>query len=131
MNIRELLDELQEKKDLRDEALLALLRSKDPDLQEELHARARSVAREHFGKEIYLRGLVEWSNVCRNDCLLSPLRPAAKPMPCMTTRHMRRWKPLSTSYPVRATALAPTGEIINTKHNHVQSCITPRRGVYR
>lgn len=39
-----------------------------------LMSQAREVAQEQFGKKIYLRGLVELSNVCRNDCLYCGIR---------------------------------------------------------
>ncbi len=36
--------------------------------QSELHERARSVARARFGREVFLRGVVEVSNYCRENC---------------------------------------------------------------
>ena len=35
---------------------------------------AREVAQRQFGKSIYLRGLIELTNVCRNDCLYCGIR---------------------------------------------------------
>ena len=32
------------------------------------------MAEERFGKKVYLRALIEWSNVCRNDCLYCGIR---------------------------------------------------------
>lgn len=32
------------------------------------------MAQEHYGKGVYLRGLIELSNVCRNDCLYCGIR---------------------------------------------------------
>ena len=74
MRHQELLDKLQSLQDLPDEDLAFLLGSSDPSMQEELHARAREVSMERFGNEVFLRGLVEWSNVCRNDCLYCGIR---------------------------------------------------------
>ena len=74
MRYQELLHMLQERRVLPDEGLAALLACQDAGVVEELHARARQVAQERFGKEVYLRGLVEWSNVCRNDCLYCGIR---------------------------------------------------------
>ena len=74
MHPQDLLKRLQDRQDLPDEGLAGLLTCEDPQVQEELHARARRVAQERFGKEVYLRGLVEWSNVCRNDCLYCGIR---------------------------------------------------------
>lgn len=36
--------------------------------QEELHARAAATARDRFGRSVFVRGVVEVSNVCRENC---------------------------------------------------------------
>jgi biotin synthase len=36
--------------------------------QTELHARAAQTAREHFGRKVFIRGVVEVSNFCRENC---------------------------------------------------------------
>ena len=51
-----------------------LLTMRDPLDVDYLMNQAREVAQEQFGKKIYLRGLVELSNVCRNDCLYCGIR---------------------------------------------------------
>lgn len=56
------------------EELLLLLQSEDSQVQEHLRQRAQSQAQAIFGKEIYLRGLIEFSNYCRNDCLYCGIR---------------------------------------------------------
>lgn len=43
-------------------------------LREELFTRARRVATQHFGKYIYFRGLIEISNICRQDCRYCGIR---------------------------------------------------------
>ena len=47
------------------DGVLALLRSPRP----ELYARADAVRHAHMGDDIYLRGIVEFSNICANDCI--------------------------------------------------------------
>lgn len=42
--------------------------------REELFARARRVREAIYGKKVYIRGLVEVSNVCRNDCFYCGIR---------------------------------------------------------
>lgn len=76
-----LVQTLRESHSLPDEGLRELLESDDASLREELFRHAREVAQEHFGKEIYLRGLVEWSNVCRNDCLYCGIRRSNAAIP--------------------------------------------------
>jgi len=73
--------ELRERKTLDDEGLKALLESKDESLIEELFRNAREVSVEQFGREIWLRALIEWSNVCRNDCLYCGIRRSNAKIP--------------------------------------------------
>jgi biotin synthase len=69
-----LVSELREKRTLAQEGLRELLESKDASLVETLHRNAREVAVERFGKQVWLRALIEWSNVCRRDCLYCGIR---------------------------------------------------------
>ena len=43
-------------------------------LREELFRRARACAQRHFGKRIYIRGLIEISNFCRQNCRYCGIR---------------------------------------------------------
>ena len=54
--------------------LKALLDSSDTHLEHELQVRAEAIAEQQFGRRIYLRGLIEISNVCRNDCYYCGIR---------------------------------------------------------
>ncbi len=42
--------------------------------QAELHARAGALARERFGREVFVRGVVEVSNFCRENCAYCGMR---------------------------------------------------------
>lgn len=67
-------DTLKTRGDLPDKDLKELLETTDTSLVQKLKNSAREVSVAVFGREIYLRGLVEWSNVCRNDCLYCGIR---------------------------------------------------------
>ena len=67
-----------------DAELRELLESGDPDLAEDLHRQAREVTAERFGNRVYLRALIEWSNVCRNDCLYCGIRKSNTALPRYT-----------------------------------------------
>lgn len=54
--------------------LKALLDSNDTHLEHELQVCAKTLAELQFGRRIYLRGLIEISNVCRNDCYYCGIR---------------------------------------------------------
>ena len=42
--------------------------------QQELFRRADAVRKENVGDEVHLRGLIEFSNICRNNCLYCGIR---------------------------------------------------------
>lgn len=59
-------------KNATDEELKALIESSSNDNQ--LFAAADSVRRRHYGDEVYLRGLIEFTNYCKNDCYYCGIR---------------------------------------------------------
>lgn len=68
------IDTLVQTRDLPDEALTDLLTTLTPDDEEYLYAMARAVREAHYGKDVYLRGLIEFTNVCKNDCYYCGIR---------------------------------------------------------
>lgn len=50
------------------EALRSLLSTCDRRLVEKLHEKARKVTLENFSNKIYIRGLIEYSNYCKEAC---------------------------------------------------------------
>ncbi len=56
------------------EAVLGLLRRRAGEDRQALYDQADAVRREHMGDEVYLRGIVEFSNQCVNDCLYCGIR---------------------------------------------------------
>ena len=67
-------DKLRKEHRLSSDEYRALLTMRDPQDVNYLITQAREVAQQHFGKGIFLRGLVELTNVCRNDCLYCGIR---------------------------------------------------------
>ena len=74
MNNRERIDELNRTRSLPREQWTKLLSSWDSGDREYAAELARSIAQQHFGRAIYVRGIVEFSNICRNDCLYCGIR---------------------------------------------------------
>lgn len=72
--MKELIDRLRDHHELEPEGYRALLTMNSPGDADYLMQQARETAQRHFGKRIYLRGLIELSNVCRNDCLYCGIR---------------------------------------------------------
>ena len=55
----------------REEIILYL---QDEAGQKNLLNRANQVRKKHLGDEVHLRGLIEFSNICRNNCLYCGIR---------------------------------------------------------
>lgn len=72
--MKRIVDQLRACRELMPDDYKALLTMRDPQDVEYLMSQAREVSQEQFGKGIFLRGLVELSNVCRNDCLYCGIR---------------------------------------------------------
>ncbi len=70
-NINELTDKLRDKHTLPDRELTALIDTRDCDY---LHKTADAVRREFYGVDVYTRGLIEFTNYCKNNCYYCGLR---------------------------------------------------------
>jgi len=81
--MRSLVDTLRDHHELAPDQYMALLTMHDSQDVEYLIGQAREVAQQQFGRGIYLRGLIELSNVCRNDCLYCGIR--------RSNRHVARY----------------------------------------
>lgn len=68
------------------EAIIELLNSKGDKL-ERLYQEADRVRQEHMGDEVYLRGIIEFSNICKNDCLYCGIRASNKNVQRYTLSH--------------------------------------------
>ena len=71
---RALLDRLEGEHSLSRDEWVYLFEHRDAESLEYLKQKARAVADRHFGKDIYTRGLIEFTNYCRNDCLYCGIR---------------------------------------------------------
>ncbi len=67
-----LLDILRNTGDLDDAGLIQMLQTDVYD--EKLYAAADEVRHRYYGGDVYLRGLIEFSNHCRNDCYYCGIR---------------------------------------------------------
>lgn len=74
MTNRERIDRLNEEKELPRLEWTELLSEWDDGDRVYAADRAREIARRRFGKYIYIRGIVEFSNFCKNDCLYCGIR---------------------------------------------------------
>ena len=51
-----------------------LINGRTQELAEFLFERAREVRHTHYGKDVYIRGLIEFTNYCKNDCYYCGIR---------------------------------------------------------
>ncbi len=72
----DLVDKLRQSRDLSDEELTKLIETAEYDT--ELFARADEVRRQVYGEDVFIRGLIEISNYCKNDCLYCGIRRSNK-----------------------------------------------------
>ena len=68
------IDKLRKERTLRNEELRQLLTECDAETLRYINEQAREVSRLHFGNKIYIRGLIEVSNCCRNNCYYCGIR---------------------------------------------------------
>ncbi len=72
MDIKNLIDNIAEKHKASADELLTILKNDSED--EYLFHKADQVRRIAYGGEVYIRGLIEFSNYCKNDCLYCGIR---------------------------------------------------------
>lgn len=72
--MQKLIDKLHNDKVLDKTEFVTLLSCFGKDDSQYLFSKSRAVADEFFGKEIFVRGLIEFTNFCRNDCYYCGIR---------------------------------------------------------
>lgn len=72
--MKELVEKLYRESDLSDSELKALIETEDSGAAELLRLRADEVRQRYYGKKVWLRGLIEISSYCRNNCLYCGIR---------------------------------------------------------
>jgi iron-only hydrogenase maturation protein HydE len=66
--MRDLINELYQEQTLSKANLINLLLHINDEEREYLYEKAYSVRYEHYKNSVYVRGLIEFSNYCKNDC---------------------------------------------------------------
>ena len=74
MNLLKMIDNIAYTHNISFEEMTLLLDSKDDEARDYLAKSARQVADSIYGKEIYTRGLIEFTNYCKNNCLYCGIR---------------------------------------------------------
>lgn len=71
---KELIDKLYNEHELENHEYIFLINNRDKETSEYLFRKARFIREKIYGKDVYMRGLIEFSNICRNDCLYCGIR---------------------------------------------------------
>ena len=71
---KKLIDRLAREHSLSKEDYAFLVRAQDEETAAYAGALAAGVRREVYGTDVYIRGLIEIGNICRNDCLYCGIR---------------------------------------------------------
>ena len=74
----DIVEKLYRTSDLSDEELTALIETDDKDAAELLRRYADETRQKSYGKKVFLRGLIEVSSYCKNDCIYCGIRRSNK-----------------------------------------------------
>ena len=68
------IDKLAQEHNLPDGELLQLIISTEADTNQLLAAAADKIRQQYYGKKVYIRGLIEFTNYCKNNCYYCGIR---------------------------------------------------------
>lgn len=72
--MKSLIQQLELEHNLSDQDLLALIKLDDQKTERYLAERAETVRHQVYGNDVYIRGLIEFTNYCKNDCYYCGIR---------------------------------------------------------
>lgn len=72
--MKQLIDKLEKTGELSKDEFVALISGRTPELAQYLFERAREIRHRIYGDKVYIRGLIEFTNYCKNDCLYCGIR---------------------------------------------------------
>jgi len=76
--MKKLIEKLEKEKILTKEEFAFLIENRNEEIAEFLFEKARKIRETHYGKDVYIRGLIEFTNYCKNDCLYCGIRRSNK-----------------------------------------------------
>ena len=73
-NLFDKIDRLEAGESLDRESYIALIEKRNEELAGYLFGKAAGMREKYYGNRIYIRGLIEFTNYCRNDCYYCGIR---------------------------------------------------------
>jgi biotin synthase len=77
-NLKNLIDKLEKDNVLSKEEFVELIDLRNPEVNEYLFEKARNIRYKYYDHDIYIRGLIEFTNYCKNDCFYCGIRRSNK-----------------------------------------------------
>jgi len=78
MDIRDLIEKLYETNALEKEELVYIIKNLDDDTKAQLFKRSLQTKEKHYGNTVYMRGLIEFTNICKANCSYCGVRSSNK-----------------------------------------------------
>lgn len=72
--MKHLIDELEQNQTLPRGDWITLITNFTPEDAQYLFERARVIQNQHYGNQVFIRGLIEFTNYCKNDCYYCGIR---------------------------------------------------------
>lgn len=72
--MKELIDKLKKDRTLSRQEFKLLLENRNEETADYLFEQAREVRESVYGRDVYMRGLIEFTNYCKNDCYYCGIR---------------------------------------------------------
>ena len=76
--LKRLVDKLEKEQRLSKEEFIALINGRNEELAEYLFKKASDIRDKNYGKRVFVRGLIEFTNYCKNNCLYCGIRAGNK-----------------------------------------------------
>lgn len=78
LNLKQIVDKLIKEHSLELEEYEFLIENRSPEIAEKLAEEAVKIKTSIYGNSVYIRGLIEISNICKNDCYYCGIRRSNK-----------------------------------------------------
>lgn len=76
--MKKLIDKLEQNRILSKEEFVFLIENRNSETAEYLFKKAVKTRQKYYGNDVYIRGLIEFTNYCKNDCFYCGIRRSNK-----------------------------------------------------
>jgi biotin synthase len=76
--LKNLIDKLEKDNVLSKEEFIELIDSRNPEINEYLFEKSRNIRHKYYEHDIYIRGLIEFTSYCKNNCFYCGIRRSNK-----------------------------------------------------